>query len=1030
MLLSASITQADTKSDSTSLYKEASAEMDAGRFNSAIRLYLAADSAFVAEGKGKTDEYAAALHNTGRAYLNDNQLEKGRAYTHQAMELREKLHGKVSKDYITSLNNYALSYLIENKPEEGIIYQTEVIDLCSKMNPPHPDEGMYLINLARMYHALNDDANASKYMEMALPKVEKFSTNYEYALNFLGMVYMENNDNANTNRIMGLMDEHNRHELTKECNTPECHLDRAEYYTSAGESAKAKEEFMTVFGMDLTDAQKAAAYRKYAQFLTSQNDYAQAADYYHMASDILKNLEGVSETTVGLMRQAGLCYFIGKEYDKSIEAHKRVIKEVDSNNLPVKLKASSLEGLGNSYSAKKGYNEAIISYKAWRDYLKSVGEENSADYAKAYERIASAEKYNSEYEASEADYNEAIRLYEALRLHDKAEEARNGLKMCLFYAGQTGDETSSSDKAKTQRENKLREIIDSSINTLQQGGDYLGALSNARTYATIAGCYAQLEDYTNALDYYTKYINTIRPALSEDFLYKNPKERELTWRQELLNLSEMNALIGSLPENDIMLYTRLSTLIYEGLLLSKGILLSSEIEFEKILSKYGNKEMLGQYQEIKNNLVKIEKLRKEHKSVEELAELTRKTDALQLALSKEAATKGLYTDFLKYTAADVVSALNPDEAAVEFVTLNSGVLPDDDIIAAVVITKDFPTGITIPIGNVGQIKSIMADAKKFENDNYTATIWGNIMSVTQGKRKIYFSPDGLLNNIGIEYLTLQGQPISDLVEMSRLSSTREICRVNEPESIKFASLFGGIDYISEGKAASDKRKYAKHLNGNRDGKVSEDSDELTFIDLDHTGMEVSEIDKLLKSNLKGVKTFSYTGVKASKDEFLSQDQLPLNLIHLATHGMYLDNGKGNTDSGAMQRSMLAFAGASGENIENNKGLVTAAEIADMSLQDCELVVLSACESGLGKLGEDGVFGLQRGFKNAGVKSLLVSLNEVADKSTADMMIEFYTNFLSKGMTKSQALKEAGNHIRAQYPDDNTWASFILIDSFN
>ena len=94
-----------------------------------------------------------------------------------------------------------------------------------------------------------------------------------------------------------------------------------------------------------------------------------------------------------------------------------------------------------------------------------------------------------------------------------------------------------------------------------------------------------------------------------------------------------------------------------------------------------------------------------------------------------------------------------------------------------------------------------------------------------------------------------------------------------------------------------------------------------------------------------------------------------------------------------------------------------------------MVVLSACESGLGKLGNDGVFGLQRGFKNAGARSLLVSLNKVADEATADMMITFYNHFIKDGKSKRAALREAQSEIRTKYPNQDTWASFIMIDSF-
>lgn len=101
----------------------------------------------------------------------------------------------------------------------------------------------------------------------------------------------------------------------------------------------------------------------------------------------------------------------------------------------------------------------------------------------------------------------------------------------------------------------------------------------------------------------------------------------------------------------------------------------------------------------------------------------------------------------------------------------------------------------------------------------------------------------------------------------------------------------------------------------------------------------------------------------------------------------------------------------------------------MNLRQCDLAVLSACETGLGKLGGDGVFGLQRGFKNAGVHTLLVSLKNVYDDSTADLMISFYKHLMS-GSTKREALVKVQQDIRNMgYVDPKYWATFILLDAF-
>jgi len=1011
-----------TPKDASQLYQSASKEFDANNLASAISLYLKADSAYVAEGKDNTAEYAQSLHSTGRAYFNADDINKGREYTRQAMELRARLFGKVSKDHIISLNNFALSFLMAGELDEALKYMTEVVDLCRQMNPPHPDEGMYLINLGRIYHASNDEANAVKFMEEALPKVEKYSQNYEYALNFLGNAYMEAEDNANANRILGLMEEHNRHELTKECNDPKCHLERAKYYYSTGDPSHAKDEYMAVFAMPLTESQKAEACQEYAQFLTSQRDYAQAAEYYLMAAEAMIADKGaVSEESVMLVKQSGLCYFVGKEYEKSMQSHNRVIAEVDKNGYSETLKSTSLQGLGNAYSAIKDYDNAIATFKRWLVHLEKNGHTGEADYAKAYERLASSEKFKGDYDESIADYEKAIDLYGKLGMHDEQQQAADGLKMCLFYARKNVGDTEENIQAHEQRDEKTREIIRSSLNMLEQSGDYLGKLSTAQTYATIAGGYAQLEDYANAIDYYAKYVSAIRPALAEDFILKNPKERELTWRQELGNISEMSAMLPELPVEAPDLYARLSNLVYEGQLLSKGVLLSSNIEFDKILTRYGTKEMRSQYDAIKSNLALIDRMKQEQKPTEEILKLTRETDAMQLALARESAKYGIYTDFLNISAEDVRNALSADDVAVEFVTLDTGILTRDNLVAAVLISMEFPAGLTIPIGSVSQIQSILEDEDKFSKDEYANFIWGGIIQAIPDKKRIFFAPDGILNNIGIEYLTVDGNPMSEHVEMHRLSSTREIVREHLAQPIQYAALFGDIDYIDDGLPASDKGKLARRAS----------SEGVGFERLENTDREVTEISTILKKSIKKPHIFPYTGRKASKEEFISQKDVPVNILHIATHGLYVDE-KGISEADAMSRSLLAFAGANlYDDYFHNDGMVNAAEIAEMTLQDCELAVLSACESGLGKLGNDGVFGLQRGFKNAGVKSLLVSLNEVADESTADMMIAFYRNlFDGSGISKREAFKKAQSEIRAKYPDDDTWASFILIDSFN
>ena len=106
----------------------------------------------------------------------------------------------------------------------------------------------------------------------------------------------------------------------------------------------------------------------------------------------------------------------------------------------------------------------------------------------------------------------------------------------------------------------------------------------------------------------------------------------------------------------------------------------------------------------------------------------------------------------------------------------------------------------------------------------------------------------------------------------------------------------------------------------------------------------------------------------------------------------------------------------------------------MDLSHIDLLVLSACQSGLGDVAaSEGVFGLQRGFKRAGVKSIVMSLWKVDDKATEILMTEFYKN-LSKKETRREALFNAQLSLRTygggMYDDPKYWAAFILLDGMN
>ncbi|MES2180027.1 MAG: CHAT domain-containing protein [Gemmatimonadota bacterium] len=156
------------------------------------------------------------------------------------------------------------------------------------------------------------------------------------------------------------------------------------------------------------------------------------------------------------------------------------------------------------------------------------------------------------------------------------------------------------------------------------------------------------------------------------------------------------------------------------------------------------------------------------------------------------------------------------------------------------------------------------------------------------------------------------------------------------------------------------------------------------------------------------------------------------ILHIATHGYYrpLDDPRSATPFELLRRCGLALAGANctsfDEPSRDDDGLLTAEDVTRLDLRGTALVVLSACETGLGAIrADEGVFGLRRAFIIAGARALVVSLWSVPDSETRDLMLSFYEH-LTRGMGAATALSVAQQEMRRKKEHPYFWAAFICI----
>lgn len=964
---------------------------------------------------GQTVEEARELHQKGYALLDSGDYVQGREYTRQAMEMRRQLLGEVNEDYITSLNNYALSFAMEQNYQRAAELQEQVMALCDKLPSPHPNLGMYMTNMGRYYYMTDNYQAAATAWERALPLVEKFSKIYEFLLNGLSLVYSESDDKKNLEHVMSLMEEHNQHELTLPCDEPQCMLERAQYYAAIKDNAKAKEHFMELLKMKLDDAMKAQAYNAYAKFLFSNNDYVNAAEYSHSGGLALKRAQGENEEYAQMMYRAAVYSFLGQQYQKAIDDYQTVIGFYRQQGSSAALKniANCLNGMGNAYSGLKNYEKAKECFTKVMEYYQANDIEND-EYPKAILRLAKAEKFNNEFDTSIDHHQQAITLMQERGMNNELSDAYSSLKLCYAYANRPMPDMDYTipDAA---RDARLRSIIDDNLANLEITRQFLGNLTYAQSLATIAGSYAMLQEYRPAVDYYKQYIVAVRDAIRDEFRLQDENERMITWQDEGNTIQEMQELMVSLPVGQEALMDELAGVIYDAELLSKGILLNSSIEFEKVLNDLGDRKLKATYEQTKANSSRIAELRQNAQTDEELEQLlalSQENQTLLLQLYNGCALLADFTDYISYKWQDVQHALDKNDVAIEFAAIKTSIFDQDNFMAALVLTKDMSHPVALPVCNLAEARMMENHEQLFELSGNP--VWGALSQYLAGKKRIFFSADGSFNRVGIEYLLYDGQPLSQQYEVYRLSSTKELCHKRTATPIRQVTLLGDIDYNE-----------AADLSGRLDSEVLEGfRGKKGLTNLDNTKLEVDEIEKLLQTK-KNINVRTLMGPKASHTAFNNLNHSNVNVLHIATHGMYHDQ-QGASDAQSMDNAYLALAGA---NVSDD-GFITAAEIAKMNLRECDLAVLSACETGLGKLGGDGVFGLQRGFKNAGVHTLLMSLKQVHDASTAMMMTAFYRELL-KGGTKREALINAQKELRSNgYNDARYWATFILLDALD
>jgi CHAT domain-containing protein len=498
-------------------------------------------------------------------------------------------------------------------------------------------------------------------------------------------------------------------------------------------------------------------------------------------------------------------------------------------------------------------------------------------------------------------------------------------------------------------------------------------------------------------------------------------------------------------------------LCYNQCLLEKGILLETSSLINKIALETNNihyfnilkhkKELEGYH-----NIFSID-------SIENLIDQEERLLLYELADSINTLGK----ETLLYEMSDIADKLS-SELAIEFFTVT--IAEDSTMYCALLLRHDSQYPELIPLFEEKEVSSIISSSEGnitnqtydfySDGDSISQLVWSKILPKINEGETIYFAPSGLLHQLAIEYLPYdENRTMSDVYNMVRLSSTREIVLNKKNTEYTTATIYGGIAYdLEEDVLLAESEKYAtENLLASR----SIENNTLNRGNVKYlpgTKIEAEHINSLLQEN--NITAKLYTAAKANEESFKSLSGKHSNILHIGTHGftwtdsvakkqdyfsqrmrmqMLSEDKHHDTSIDPLNRCGLLFAGANIALQGNSKnlpegvqdGILTAKEISLMDLRDANLVVLSACETAKGDITSEGVFGLQRAFKMAGVQTIIMSLWKVNDQATQLLMTEFYNNWIGKHQSKRDAFRNAQNTVRAKYEEPEYWAGFIMLD---
>ena len=939
--------------------------------------------------------------------------------------------GPWQKDHLNILNHLALLYEFTDRYSDASAALDKASDVArSKYSDKDPDYGVELDNIAQLQIKLGQYERAEQNIDKSLKILEEYRKDDKRIGDYVGAIETQ----AKLFGVKGLFEE------------AQANLDRSKRLISRadvpmGTDLSAAEELTSLFiqlgrysdADKLLQIQIPAYERLYGKnslrlieplvnkgrLSLAKGDYTDAEKTASRANQIAVSIYGIISTkTAPTQKLFSDLYYTMGDYEKAqaniTNALASQEKQFGRDHIEVAKSLAQL-ALVRFY---KGDNRNDVEKQMLeaRDIIAAKLGKDNPQYAEVLKHVALVHISEKKFEIA----------FNSLTLAENIWRTKTGTKYNINAASiytLTGDVY-----YQLKNYTKAEEFYNQS-RTLYEKFFSVNHPEYVKVLSKLSKVHYMQKDYKRSkrlieesLSNYENFIKQFFPALSE-------REKAKYWNTIKGDFEFYNTLAFSNLED----FRDLTEKVYNYQLLTKALLLSSSIKIRERILNSTDVDLKEQYNDWiqKKELLTVALSMSPAQLTEnnvDPAVLQQEVERLEKTLSQKSELFGQSFETKRITFDNIRKSLKENEVAIELVRYRhfNHDFSDSVIYAALYVTPKTskPKAILLKDG-----KKMETRYFKYYRNAITGSVrdeisygifWKPIQDEIGQAATIYLSADGIYNQINLEAIpTPDGRYVIDNTNLILISNTKDLyvrkisTKLSLPENT--ASMFGNPTFYltaSAGKAITA---------------------------LPGTEKEVNQVQYMLKQ--KGWLTAEYVETSAS-EENVKEINSP-KIFHIATHGFYTPTTQGRLEDelqanearlheNPLLRTGLLLKGAgdlmekTAYNYNMENGILTAYEAMNLNLDKTDLVVLSACETGLGDLeAGEGVYGLQRAFLVAGAKVLIMSMFKVDDEATQKLMLIFYQKWLNSGKLRESFI-EAKKELRTQYADPIYWGAFMMI----